>query len=190
MAYHHGELPPNLAAGHALGGGVAGGVEHPRVCIDSNHVTASFSQCQGDGAWSAAGSPPRRRTVLSVFPWAVEAVGQYLESVRPLLAEPKDATMWPTERGSRLSARMLNHRLTGRYPYQGCPGRKTDSALDEAATLVAAALTGVDIIAARQPLTAVTAAGRVRHHATRYRCMADHLRHYPDALTSGPRPHR
>jgi site-specific recombinase XerD len=57
------------------------------------------------------GSPPRRRTVLSVFPWAVEAVGQYLESVRPLLAGPKDSAMWPTERGSRLSGRALNDRL-------------------------------------------------------------------------------
>lgn len=57
------------------------------------------------------GSPPRRRTVLSVFPWAVEAVNQYLESVRPLLAGPKDPAMWPTERGSRLSTRALNDRM-------------------------------------------------------------------------------
>jgi integrase/recombinase XerC len=57
------------------------------------------------------GSPPRRRTVLSVFPWAVEAVQQYLESVRPLLAGPKDPVMWPTERGSRLSTRALNDRM-------------------------------------------------------------------------------
>jgi integrase/recombinase XerC len=57
------------------------------------------------------GSPPRRRTVLTVFPWAVEVVGQYLESVRPLLAGPKDPALWPTERGSRISTRTLNERL-------------------------------------------------------------------------------
>jgi len=57
------------------------------------------------------GSPPRRRTVLSVFPWAVEAVSQYLESVRPLMAGPDDPALWPTERGSRISTRALNDRL-------------------------------------------------------------------------------
>src|SRR5690606_4314474 len=58
------------------------------------------------------GGPVRRRTVLSVFPWAVDAVRQYLDSVRPLLAGPADPAMWPTERGSRLSVRALNDRLT------------------------------------------------------------------------------
>lgn len=67
------------------------------------------------------GSPPRRRTVLSVFPWAVEAVSQYLESVRPLLVEPKDATMWPTERGSRLSGRALNDRMAAYRAAVGLP---------------------------------------------------------------------
>jgi len=57
------------------------------------------------------GSPPRRRTVLSVFPWAVEAVAQYVESVRPLLAGEQESAMWPTERGSRLSTRALNDRM-------------------------------------------------------------------------------
>src|SRR6266545_2439298 len=67
------------------------------------------------------GSPPRRRTVLSVFPWAVEAVSQYLESVRPLLAGPKDAAMWPTERGGRLSGRALNDRMAAYRAALGLP---------------------------------------------------------------------
>jgi site-specific recombinase XerC len=67
------------------------------------------------------GSPPRRRTVLSVFPWAVEAVEQYLESVRPLLAGPKDSAMWPTERGSRLSGRALNDRMAAYRTAIGLP---------------------------------------------------------------------
>lgn len=67
------------------------------------------------------GSPPRRRTVLSVFPWAVDAVEQYLESVRPLLAGEKQAAMWPTERGSRLSARALNERLATYRTELGLP---------------------------------------------------------------------
>jgi site-specific recombinase XerD len=67
------------------------------------------------------GSPPRRRTVLSVLPWAVEAVSQYLESVRPLLAGPKDAAMCPTERGSRLSGRALNDRMAAYRAAVGLP---------------------------------------------------------------------
>ena len=67
------------------------------------------------------GGPPRRRTVLSVFPWAVEVVGQYLESVRPLMAGDRDAGMWPTERGSRLSGRALNDRMSAYRAAIGLP---------------------------------------------------------------------
>ena len=34
---------------------------------------------------SMAGGPPRRRTVLTVFDWAVDVVEQYLSEVRPAL---------------------------------------------------------------------------------------------------------
>lgn len=48
------------------------------------------------------------RTVLSLFPWAVTEVRQYLSWVRPLIAGGRDTAMWPTARGNRLSARQLN----------------------------------------------------------------------------------
>lgn len=67
------------------------------------------------------GGPVRRRTVLSVFPWAVESVGQYLDSVRPLLAGPDDPAMWPTERASRLSVRALNDRMAAYRRAVGLP---------------------------------------------------------------------
>jgi len=57
------------------------------------------------------GSAPRRRTVLSVFPWAVDAVEQYLAEVRPL-SEPGDhPAMWISERRGRIAARALNDRF-------------------------------------------------------------------------------
>ncbi|GAA1952770.1 tyrosine-type recombinase/integrase [Catenulispora subtropica] len=49
------------------------------------------------------GSPPRRRPVLTVFPWAAVAVEDYLENVRPLYKTAEDKPhLWLTERGGRL----------------------------------------------------------------------------------------
>lgn len=55
--------------------------------------------------WAKAlpGGPPRRRTVLSVFGWAVEVVAQYLAEVRPRYVVEGQQWMWPTERGGRLA---------------------------------------------------------------------------------------
>ncbi|MFF3128342.1 tyrosine-type recombinase/integrase [Streptomyces sp. NPDC057908] len=60
-----------------------------------------------------AGQPPRRRTVVSVWPWAVSTVRFYVEHVRPLFYQGRrdDGVMFPTERGSRISERSLNDRF-------------------------------------------------------------------------------
>jgi integrase/recombinase XerC len=64
--------------------------------------------------WGKAtkGSPPRRRTVLSVMPWAVEAVEDYMTNVRARYgqAELKNA-LWLTERGGRLQSREIEERF-------------------------------------------------------------------------------
>ena len=51
--------------------------------------------------WAKAlpGGSPRRRTVLTVFDWAVENVEEYLTDIRPLYDFEGLAAMWPTERG-------------------------------------------------------------------------------------------
>lgn len=54
-------------------------------------------------AKSLPGGPPRRRTVLSVFGWAVEVVEEYLTEVRPRYDFEGLTAMWPTERGGRLA---------------------------------------------------------------------------------------
>jgi len=63
--------------------------------------------------WGKAkrGSPPRRRTVLSVFDWAVEALRQYVEEVRPAFGCPHHAAVWVAERGGRRSARAGDERF-------------------------------------------------------------------------------
>lgn len=59
--------------------------------------------------WGKAkgGGPPRRRSVLSVFPWAVEVVEEWVSEIRPLYASPL-ATLWPTERHSRMGIMYVN----------------------------------------------------------------------------------
>ena len=59
-----------------------------------------------------AGSPPRRLSVASVMPWAVEVVQQYVDEVRPLHgASARGPALWLTERGSRISARRIDERF-------------------------------------------------------------------------------
>lgn len=62
---------------------------------------------------SIAGQPPRRRTVVSVWPWAVTTVRFYVERVRPLFYTDRadDGVMFPTEREARISERSVNDRF-------------------------------------------------------------------------------
>lgn len=57
------------------------------------------------------GSAPRRRAVASVMPWAVEALQEYLEQVRPRFVGAEPAALWPTERGGRISTRSVDDRF-------------------------------------------------------------------------------
>ncbi|WP_216372993.1 tyrosine-type recombinase/integrase [Streptomyces tailanensis] len=57
------------------------------------------------------GQPPRRRNVLSVMDWAVEAVVDYVENVRPRFGFPDQPALWITERGGRLQPGSINDRF-------------------------------------------------------------------------------
>ncbi|MFF0125788.1 tyrosine-type recombinase/integrase [Streptomyces mirabilis] len=57
------------------------------------------------------GSPPKRRTVLSVMPWAVEAVDDYVTNIRPRYRTCASPALWPTERGGRLQSREIEERF-------------------------------------------------------------------------------
>ncbi len=63
--------------------------------------------------WGKAskGSPPRRRTVCTVMPWAVEAVGAYMVNVRPRYGFADRPALWLTERGGRLRPRQIEERF-------------------------------------------------------------------------------
>ncbi|MGH3846664.1 MAG: hypothetical protein ACRDS0_35380 [Pseudonocardiaceae bacterium] len=57
------------------------------------------------------GSPPRRRAVATVMPWAAETLAQYLEEVRPLYGCDRHPGVWLTERGGRISPRQIDERF-------------------------------------------------------------------------------
>jgi integrase/recombinase XerD len=59
---------------------------------------------------SSNGSPPKRRTVLTVpeMDWVVPVIQQWIEEVRPLLSPGAHPALWVTERRGRLSRRAIN----------------------------------------------------------------------------------
>ncbi len=67
------------------------------------------------------GSPPRRRAVATVMPWAAGALGQYLAGVRPRYGAAGAAALWLTERGGRISARSVDDRFAVARAAAGLP---------------------------------------------------------------------
>jgi integrase/recombinase XerC len=57
------------------------------------------------------GQPPRRRNVLSVMDWAVDAVADYVDNVRPRFGCADHPALWVTERGGRIKPGEINARF-------------------------------------------------------------------------------
>lgn len=57
------------------------------------------------------GSAPKRRDVLTVWPWAVDVLEQYVTEIRPLFGFDDHAALWLTERGGRISGRHVDERF-------------------------------------------------------------------------------
>jgi integrase/recombinase XerC len=57
------------------------------------------------------GSPPKRRSVLTVWPWTTEVLQQWFDEVRPLFGAEDHPAAWPSERRSRVGLEVINHRL-------------------------------------------------------------------------------
>ena len=63
--------------------------------------------------WGKAkrGGGPQRRTVLTVFDWAVEVIDQYLSEVRPAFGASEHPAVFLTERGTRISIAYITQRF-------------------------------------------------------------------------------
>ncbi len=82
----------------------------------------SFGVCHVRFGKAMRGSPPRRRAVASVMPWAVDALSDYVSEVRPLHGEPaRGPALWLTERGERVSLRTIDERFAAWRREAGLP---------------------------------------------------------------------
>jgi site-specific recombinase XerD len=60
------------------------------------------------------GSAPKRRSVLTVWPWVAESLQQWTTEIRPLLAAkstPVSAALWPSERAPRIGLAQIDARF-------------------------------------------------------------------------------
>jgi DNA-binding Xre family transcriptional regulator len=69
-----------------------------------------FGSAQVRYGKASRGSPPKRRTVLTVpeLGWVVDLLREWVEEIRPLLAPGHHPALWITERRGRVSVRHLN----------------------------------------------------------------------------------
>lgn len=67
------------------------------------------------------GQPPRRRNVPSVMGWAVEAVADYVDNVRPRFGCADHPALWVTERGGRIRPAEINARFAAYRDALGLP---------------------------------------------------------------------
>ncbi|SCG45674.1 tyrosine-type recombinase/integrase [Micromonospora zamorensis] len=59
-----------------------------------------------------AGSAPKRRSVLTIWPWGEDILRQWITEVRPLLAHDGNPALWPSERRDRIGLQRINSQLT------------------------------------------------------------------------------
>jgi integrase/recombinase XerC len=67
------------------------------------------------------GQPPRWRNVPSVMGWAVDAVADYVENIRPRFGCEDHPALWVTERGGRIKPAEINARFVSYRDALGLP---------------------------------------------------------------------
>jgi site-specific recombinase XerD len=72
-----------------------------------------YGLCRVRFGKASRGSPPKRRSVLTVWPWLPGVLEQWIEEARPQMPAAGDsAALWPSERGERIGTSTLNRRFT------------------------------------------------------------------------------
>src|SRR5580704_11278922 len=71
-----------------------------------------FGVCHVRFGKALTGSPPKRRSVLTVWGWVPQVLGQWIDEARPLMASAgSSAALWPSERGPRIGLSALHKRF-------------------------------------------------------------------------------
>jgi site-specific recombinase XerD len=73
---------------------------------------AEYGVCYVRFGKAKKGSPPRRRSVLTVFDWTPDVLDEWTSEIRPLLDRPTTPALWPSERAARVGLEQINHRFT------------------------------------------------------------------------------
>jgi site-specific recombinase XerD len=80
-----------------------------------------FGVCYVRFGKAHAGSPPKRRSVLTVMPWSVEVLEQWVTDVWPHCQKANSAALWPSERSARVSEARFTSVFTGLRERAGLP---------------------------------------------------------------------
>lgn len=88
-----------------------------------------FGTCHVRYGKATRGSPPRRRNVASVMGWAVEAVEDYVDNVRPRFGCAEHPALWVTERNGRIKPAEINARFVAYRDALGLPSALTPHSL-------------------------------------------------------------
>ena len=80
----------------------------------------AFGVCQVRFGKATNGSPPRRRGVLTVMPWSAEVLAEWAEEILPAW-RPGASSLWPSERGGRVSDDRLAHAFAAAASDAGLP---------------------------------------------------------------------
>jgi integrase/recombinase XerC len=71
-----------------------------------------FGVCHVRFGKALTGSPPKRRSVLTVWGWVPQVLAQWIDEARPLMASAgASAALWPSERGPRIGLSALHKRF-------------------------------------------------------------------------------
>ncbi len=70
-----------------------------------------YSVCLVRHGKAKKGSPPKRRGVLTVWPWSAEILEEWVTEIRPHFGIEGNPAAWPSERGLRVGYQRLNSRF-------------------------------------------------------------------------------
>jgi len=71
-----------------------------------------YGMCQVRFGKAMKGSPPKHRSVLTVWEWVPQVLAQWIDEARPLMPSAgASAALWPSERGPRIGSGTLHKRF-------------------------------------------------------------------------------
>jgi site-specific recombinase XerD len=70
-----------------------------------------FGLCRVRFGKAKKGSPPKRRSVLTVFGWTPDILDEWFTEVRPLFGSDGNPAAWPSERGLRVGCQRIDSRF-------------------------------------------------------------------------------